>query len=185
MTELEIMNEIENSKTKEWNYDMSIYFDNPKYTTTLAVAGEMAILIRSEGYEYMVAGVEFDKYLNQTSTRDMKRWYEVVEHNYLSVVIEVIGIGAIKIYQDVKGNICLDLIKAFSKGNGPILMKWFLDTIDRVGVNAVTIPTCIEEVLDYKEAYIKAMGLRKWAMNFGFKSKSNKTPKLYYTPNNN
>ena len=180
MTKLQIINEIEKSKSKEWNYDMSIYLDNPKYTTTLAVAAELAILVRGKGHECVIAGVEYDKYINQTKTTNMKRWYEVVEHSYVNVVVEVKGIGAIKIYQDVNNNICLDLIKAFSKGNGTILMNWFLDTIERVGVIAVTIPTCIDEVpMTDKQIYVKTMGLREWAMSFGFKA-NKKTPKLYY-----
>ena len=103
-----------------------------------------------------------------------------INHDYLKVIVQVQGVGAIQIYEDIEGNICLDQINSFKKGYGTTVMNWFLDTIELLGLQAVTIPTCIDDgVFGMKQIYIKTMGLRNWAIDFGWEA-NKKTPKLYY-----
>ena len=61
-------------------------------------------------------------------------------------------------------------------------MNMFLDTIDIMGISAVTVPTDITNTATCrKKVFINTMGLRRWSKEFGWKT-SRKTPKLYYSP---
>lgn len=185
MTELEIYNEIENSKTKEWESPADHITDNEKI---LSVAVEIADLARNNGSEPYIGVLPFKKYLNQTLTASKKRWHEVVNHDYLKVIVDIKELGCVIIYEDVKGFICLDLIQSTKKGNGTILMNMFLDAIDKYGLDAVTLPACIDPAESIKAnsekgyyhiIWKRTMGLKRWSMEFNFKP-CKKTPKLYY-----
>jgi len=181
MTVTQIQNEIKESFT-EWKSIDDSHIDNPKNAAILATTVEFIKKAETEGYEYAAACVEFSKYMNNTIDQNNKNWNEVVEHEYLKIGIDVIGLGGIVIYKDINNNICLDMIKSFKKGNGTIIMNMFLDTIDIIGMSAVTVPTDISENSpSRKKVFINTMGLRRWSKEFGWKT-SRKTPKLYYTP---
>ena len=186
MTELEIYQAIESSKTNEWQSPSNyITDDNVKI---LSVAMEIAAIAQDGGYQEYMGALPFSKYMNQTLNASKKNWNEVVDHDYLKVIIDIKELGALIIYEDVKGFICLDLVKSTKKGNGTILMNMFLDAIEKYGLNAVTLPACIDDAesikANTKKGYYhviwkRTMGLKRWAMEFNFKP-CKKTPKLYY-----
>lgn len=187
MTSLEIYQEIENSKTKDWK-DIIEFIDNPSHIKILTVIAELLIEAKDvHNYKSIYAGgIEFNKYMNQTLKTNKKNWNEVVDHHYLKSIIDIKDLGALIIYEDIKGNICLDLIKSTKKGNGTILMNMFLDVIDRLGYTAITVPACIDDDITansekefYNKIWKKTMGLRKWSIEFNWKP-CKYTPKLIY-----
>tara|TARA_R110000796_G_scaffold245756_1_gene370151 strand:- start:447 stop:1028 length:582 start_codon:yes stop_codon:yes gene_type:complete len=181
MTSTQIQNEIKESFS-EWGPIDDSHVDNPKHLTILATAAEFIKKANAEGYKCNAACVEFSKYMNNTIDQNNKTWNEVVEHEYLKIGIDVGDLGGIIIYKDIDNNICLDMIKSFKKGNGTIVMNMFLDTIDIMGISAVTVPTDISEnPTSRKQVFINTMGLKRWSKEFGWKT-SRKTPKLYYAP---
>jgi hypothetical protein len=161
--------------------------DQSEYSVPIAIGSNITNLLKTDGYNPGIGGVEFEMYYNDTFLPNGKTWFEDIYHNYLKVVIEC-ELGIIHMFLDQNGRIVLDLIQSNKpgSGNGSKLLTYFLDAIDlctekyKNKFECVCVPTAIEETDSIEDVLKITSRLRKFYMDFDFKPMSQFSPKLLY-----